>query len=327
MTTSHYRLLRLAILVMGVAYTDIFLIRLIARIGEDLLFLDWVFLVRGVILMCIGIVIAIKLPRTNEHIFFALFLVNFALYSWLASDLRESISDTLAWSATAGSFIYAMIVYPGTSAASLYWEYFAAKRTPLFYKRAILFFTQAKHFWLIFFPVLIGARALAFSDSDVIKESLNILVVLSGLVYFRISYNLAGKTDRSRLAWILWGAIVSLVLTLVDVLIKIFYPAAPPIVSEILIALTAATICISIIMGVFFAGFLDTGLVLRGTIVYSAIFLSVVFLFSFVEHFIEHEIAAIMHIENDMVSAFLAGFLALLIQPLHKKLEHILPKF
>jgi hypothetical protein len=34
-----------------------------------------------------------------------------------------------------------------------------------------------------------------------------------------------------------------------------------------------------------------------------------------------------LHIENDLLNAFLAGILALLIQPLHKKLEKILPKF
>ncbi len=326
MKTSQYRLLRLAILVMGAGYTAIFLIRLISRISDELPFETWVVLVRGVILMTIGLVIAIKLPRANEHIFFALFLVNFALTSWtkLYDDLPWEL-EALSWALTAGSFVYAMIKYPGEKAGALYTEYLAGKRAII--QRPVLFFTDDKKFWLIFFPSLIMLRAFGDLYSNVLSDALNIIVNLCGLVYFRISYSLAGKTDRSRLAWILWGLVVALVVTLIELLIKIFYPQVPPVFFLITFALTSGTISIAIVMAVFFAGFLDTGLVLRGTIVYSVIFLSVVFLFSFVEYFVEHEIAALMHIENDMISAFLAGFLALLINPLHKRLEKVLPKF
>lgn len=327
MKTSHYRLLRLLILMMGGAYCAIFLFRLITRSDSDLSLLNWVFLIRGIIVMLVGLVIAIKLPKTNEHIFFALFLVNFAFYSWLYIGERMWILDTLAWSVTAGSFVYSMIVYPGTSAARLYSEYFKARHHPNWYKRVVLYFTALKKFWLIFFPMLIIARSLAFFLSDTASESLSIFVLVCGLIYFRISYNLTDKTDRSRLAWILWGAILSVLLTLSDVFIQIFYPSAPVMISEIIIALTAGIVCLSIIMGVFFAGFLDSGLVVRGTIVYSAVFFSVIFLFSFIEHYILYGLSVMLHIDGGMTAAFLAGFLALLVQPIHNKLEKKLPKF
>lgn len=327
MKTLNYRLLRSAILILGIAYSTIFLFRILSRTGGDLSLLNWVFIIRGVIVMAVGIVVAAKLPRTNEHIFFALFLVNFAFYSWLTIDNSFWVIDALTWSVTAGSFIFAMIVYPGTSAASLYTEYFKARHHPQWYKKAVLFFTAPKKFWMIFFPLLIAARSLAFFSSDTASESLSIFVLICGLIYFRISYNLAGKTDRSRLAWILWGATLSVLLTLTDVLIQIFYPSAPVMISEIIIALTAGIVCLSIIMGVFFAGFLDTGLVVRGTIVYSAVFLSVIFLFSFIEHYILYGLSVMLHIDGGMTAAFLAGFLALAVQPIHNKLEKKLPKF
>ena len=317
----------MAILLMGLAYTTIFLLRLIAFTSEELSFESWIFLIRGVILMAIGLTIVIKLPRANEHIFFAMFLVNFACTSWLAIGETYWIADVLVWALTAGGFVYAMIKYPGESAASLYAEYFSRKKKSVWYKKPVLYFADAKHFWLLYFPAMILLRASGHFISEVFLDALNIIVNISGLIYFRISYSLAGKTDRSRLAWILWGVVLALLITLVELLVRIFYPEASAEIFRITFALTAATISISIIMGVFFAGFLDSSLVLRGTIVYSAVFLSVVFLFSFVEHFVEHGIAVMFHIENDMVSAFLAGFLALLIQPLHNKLESKLPKF
>ena len=271
--------------------------------------------------------IAIKLRKLNEHIFFALFLVNYAFNSWLMIIPTSWIINALSWSVTAGSFVYAMIKYPGESARSLYEGYFSKKKRPTAFTKAVLFFAEDKHFWLIFFPMMIGLQVAGHFLPGVFFNTLNIVVNICGLIYFRISYTLAGKTDRSRLAWILWGIVAALVVTLVELLINIFYPEASPVIFQVSFALTAAIICISVIMAVFFAGFLDTGLVVRGTIVYSAIFLFVVFLFSVIENLIEHHLAAMLHIENDMVSAFLAGFLALLINPLHKKLEHVLPKF
>ena len=326
MTTRHYRLLRIAIFVMALTYTAYFLAWALPHSPEDFSFTVWVFLIRGVILMSIGVIIAIKLRRTNEHIFFALFLINFASNSWHILETSHWTVDVLSWSLTAVCFIYAMIKYPGASAQSLYASHFAHRKSPKIYKKFVLFFTADKHFWLIFFPALIAVRIAAIFFSDVLSQSLNIFVILAGLVYFRISYRIAGDAGRSRLGWVLWGAVVVLLLTSVNVLIQIFYPEAPPVVWHALTALTAATVCISVVMGVFFAGFLNTELVLRSTIVYSAIFLVIVFLFSFIEHYILHTISYLLHIESEMAGAFLTGTLALIVTPLHNKIEHLVMK-
>ncbi len=327
MKITQYRLIRGTMLAMSGIFSAIFLYWIFSDSIEDLTFEKWVFLIRGVILMTIGIVVVIKLPRMNEHIFFALFLINFSFTSWLALESPVWQIDSFFWALTAGSFVYAMIKYPGASAQALYANYFKQKHAPAIYKAPVLFFTDDKKFWFVFFPLMIIARIAGHFLSNVFMDALNIVVNISGFIYFRISYNLAGKADRSRLAWILWGLVVALVVTLVELLIKVFYPDAAQIIFHFTFALTSATICIAIIMGVFFAGFLDTALVLRGTIVYSIMFLAVIFLFSFIEHYIEHGLAMMLHIESDLISAFMAGFLALAIQPVHKKLEHILPKF
>ena len=326
MTRTHYRLLRTAVFLLAIAYSAVFLAWALPRSAEDFSFTMWVFLIRGVILMSVGIVITFKLRHTNEHIFFALFLVNFASNSWHVLETPHWTVALLSWSLTAASFVYAMIKYPGPSAHSLYATHFAHRRSPALYKKIVLFFTPDKHFWLIFFPALIAARIVAVFFSDVLSQSLNILVILAGLVYFRVSYRIAGHAGRSRLGWVLWGAVVVLVLTLISVLIGIFYPEAPPVVWYTITALTAATVCISVVMGVFFAGFLDTELVLRSTIVYSAIFLVVVFLFSFIETYILHTVSHLLHIQSEMAGAFLTGLLALIVTPLHNKIEHVVKK-
>jgi hypothetical protein len=327
MKTSHYRLLRLAIIIIGLLYSAVSAVNIFSSVAEDIPLAGWVSLTRGILLMVIGIVIAIKLRHANEHIFFAFFLVNFAFNSWLAFIPPYPEIFILSWALTAGSFIYAMITYPGASAAQLYSQYFMMTRHPRLYKNAVLYFITPKHFWLLFFPALITVRTLAFFFVPIMNGPLNMLGILCGLIYFRISYKLAGKSDRNRLAWVLWGVIVSLFLTFIDILIILFYPEAPVIITEVITVLYAATICTSLIMAVFFAGFLDSSLVVRRTIVYSAIFLAVIFLFSFIEHYVLYGLSVMLHIEGGMMSAFLAGFLSLLVQPIHKLLEHKLPKF
>lgn len=327
MKTSHYRLLRIGIIIVGLAYSAVSAVNIISTVAEDIPLYGWVFLIRGILLMVVGIVIAIKLRHANEHIFFAFFLVNFAFNSWLPFGPPSPEIFILFWALTTGSFIYAMITYPGASAAELYSQYFKATRHPRRYKNAVLYFITPKHFWLLFFPMLIAVRTLAFFFADFMYGPLNMVGILCGLIYFRISYKLAGKSDKNRLAWVLWGVIVSLLLTFIDILIMLFYPEAPLMIREAITVLYAVTICISLVMAVFFAGFLDTGLVVRGTIVYSAVFLSVIFLFSFIEHYILYGLSVMLHIEGGMMAAFLAGFLSLLVQPIHKILEHKLPKF
>jgi hypothetical protein len=324
MKTTSYRALRLAMIGLAIGYSIFFLFKLFSY-QKDFSFDDIVFIIRGIILILIGLIIAIKLPRSNEHIFFALFLINFALTSWMFLFEASWITEAITWAFTGGSFVYAMLKYPGTSAQVLYKSYLANKR--LLYKNSVLFFTDDKKFWLIFFPLLIILRIIGHFTTANFLAALDIVVNIAGLLYFRISYSLAGKSDKSRLAWILWGAVLTLAITIIELLVKIFYPEITPLFFQITFGCATATICISIIMGVFFSGFLDTALVLRSTIVYSTMFLVVIFFFSVVENILEHKLSHMLGIENDLINAFLAAFLALAIQPLHKKLEHILPKF
>ncbi|MFI5263541.1 MAG: hypothetical protein ACHQM6_03395, partial [Candidatus Kapaibacterium sp.] len=327
MKTSHYRLLRVAIIILGLVYSAVSAVNILSEVAADIPFNGWVLLIRGIILMVIGMVIAIKLRRANEHIFFAFFLVNLALNSLLPFGSPSPIALDLSWALTTASFIYAMITYPGASAGELYSQYFTTTRHPRRYKNAVLYFIAPKHFWLMFFPALIGIRILASLFATIMYGPLNMLGILCGLIYFRISYKLAGKSDRNRLAWVLWGVIVSLLLSFIDILIILFYTEPPAIIQEVLVVLYALTICISLVMAVFFAGFLDSSLVVRRTIVYSAIFVAVIFLFSFIEHYVLYGLSVMLHIEGGMTAAFLAGFLSLAVQPIHKFLEHKLPKF
>ncbi|MEI8135214.1 MAG: hypothetical protein WCH46_09120 [bacterium] len=326
MTSATYRLLRRLLISLGFASCAILPVHFASHPPSDLQFVDWIFAVRGLVMVVVGLTIAIKLRQANQHIYFSLFLISFAINSWFYVAHPPVLITTLSWALTGSSFVFSMIKYPGAHAKDLYTHYFTHHHS-VFHK-PILLFTDGKKFWLIFFPVLLIFQIFASNvSSGIISQILNTIIIICGFVYFRISYILATKSDRAILAWVLWGVIVTLSLTLIETLVLLLYPEIPYGFIQGYLLMTAATICLSLLMGVFFAGFLDTGLVLRGTIVYSALFLVVIFLFSVIEHFIEKELALMLQIENDLISAFLAGFLALAINPLHKKLEELLPKF
>src|ERR1051325_7506296 len=155
MQTTIYRFLRLGMIGLGIFYTGLFLFGALT-FSQSFSFDNIVFVIRGGILMIVGIIVVIKLPRANEHIFFAFFLINFALTSWLFLFEVSWILESLTWAMTGGSFVYAMVKYPGASAQELYRNYLSRKR-PL-YRNTILFFTGSRKFWLLFFPVLILLR-------------------------------------------------------------------------------------------------------------------------------------------------------------------------
>ncbi|MEP7235710.1 MAG: hypothetical protein ABI778_10480 [Ignavibacteriota bacterium] len=327
MKTSQYRVLRLGILVLGIVYTATAAVSIVPAVSRDMPLFSWVLIIRGLVVMTIGFVITIKLKQTNEHIFFAFFLVNFAFNTWLPFQNPLEVVLIFSWALTSASFIYAMITYPGARAAQLYSGYFGKSKHPRFYKKSVLYFIRTKHFWFLFFPALLAARAVATLYVPTMLAPLNLFAIVCGLLYFRISYNLAGRADKNRLAWVLWGLTVSLLLTVIDILILFFYAQPPQLFRDVLSVLYASTICISIIMAVFFAGFLDSSLVVRRTIVYSAVFLLVIFAFSFIEHYVLYGLSVMLDIEGGMTAAFLAGFLSLAVTPIHKFLEHKLPKF
>lgn len=94
--------------------------------------------------------------------------------------------------------------------------------------------------------------------------------------------------------------------------------------SYILICLV---ICFSFIMAIFFYGSTDAHIVVRKTIIYSALFLTGLFIFGVLEHFVVHIIGHALHIKNSILNSCLGAAIALLIRPLHNKVEHRLEKW
>lgn len=334
MTLRQYQSLRLTILLAGIVYSVASAALIYARISSEVLvpvgFEEWCFVARGAVMLLIGFFVVLNIRTAHSHIYFGLFLLNFGLISILTSsenvlprEFPWSLAIPLVWALSAASFIFAMMRFPGEDAHAMY-TVWLDRRLPLL-KQPMLWATATGHFWWVIFPLLFATKALVHIWSVALpNDLLNIAALLAGLLYFSMSYSVSHKNDRSKLGWILWGLVLSLTFFILEL---IWVYCFSNYSSSIFQLLEVATQIVAVIFSVFFAGAVQAGLVVRRTIIYSTTFLSVIFLFSVVENLIEHRLSHAMHIENDIVGAVLSGVLALAVQPLHKKLEHVLPKF
>jgi hypothetical protein len=157
--------------------------------------------------------------------------------------------------------------------------------------------------------------------SSVLTFALNMGILLTGLVYFRISYHFSGPQNQNRLTWLLWGLVGTIALYAVQLFLLLLYPDMVYLRVGVYV-LTSLVVCLSFIFFIFFSGSTDARIVMRKTILYSAVFLSGLFLFGAVEHYVIHVLAHALHVQSSFLSSCLGAAIALLARPLHHRVEH-----
>lgn len=291
----------------------------------------WSSLVMTVILIGLGVILAIVLKRPSYHLFLAAFLISFgSTYTYLQAWGWTSDSDLLPSAVhvtvTGALFIYSMLRFAGYRRSEAYQHYFNQHKRPAFYKNIVTFFAKDKPFWFVLVPILLVLSILSRLISSSMVLVLNILILFIGLIYFRISYSFSGKENQGRLAWLLWGLISCIVLYIIGLFLRLLYPDLIYVHLADYI-LTCLVICFSFIMSIFFSGSTDAHIVVRKTLIYSVLFLTGLFIFGVLEHFVVHIIAHSLHLENSILNSCLGAAIALLIRPLHHKVEHWLEKW
>jgi hypothetical protein len=284
-----------------------------------------------IILVVMGVLLAIRLPSLSYHVFLAGFLIffahSFAIFQgwwWLpGSAIWMQLANT---SVTGALFIYSMMRFSGKHNRDAYRQYFVGRRRPKFYKNIVVFFSQDKPFWLLLFPLLLAGTLGDYYFTHVIGALLNILILVLGLIYFRISYAFSGKENQNRLTWMLWGLIMVIGFYFVELFLFIFYDDLGDVFMAVYL-IKLLIICLSFALSIFFFKSTDARFFVRKTLIYGAILLAGLFVFGTIEHFIIHTIAHSLHIQSSLLNSCLGAALALLIRPLHHKVEHWLTQW
>ena len=339
MTPARYRIVRLLFITIGVGYfiaislsqffyPDQFSSALINATTTPVMW--WHDYILSGVLIIVAVVLAFKLAKPSYHLFLAAALIFFSIVAsiyrwpdWISGNGYFTLSVLSAF--TGALFIYSMMRFAGKHSTAEYGKYFLRRKRLGFYKKVVVFFSQDRPFWLILFPVLSGLMIGGSYLGPDIEFMVNILILIIGLIYFRISFYFAGAENRNRLAWLLWGLIAIIGLYVVQLFLYIFY-ADQIILLVITLFLTSLVICLSFIMSIFFSRSTDARFVVRKTLIYGAILLVGLFIFGAVEHYVIHAISHALHIKDSILNSCFGAAIALTIRPAHHRLEHWLKK-
>lgn len=292
----------------------------------------------SLIMIITGLLLAWGLKKRSYHIFFAFFLClvgsNITLYfAWaFVSDLWYYIIAAGSFWLSASFFIYSTIRFSGKFSAEAYHNFFKGKRRPHWYKAFVIYFSDGRHFWFMLSPAILLLYCLSYLGSLYIAPALGVVVHLLvfaiGLVYFRITYHLSGHESRNKLAWLLWGLIATISVFCVRLILELFLTKyLTDVLAILLLTLYHLIVCFSIVMTVFFAKATNARLVVKKTILYSILLLSGLLVFGILEHYLIHVMSHVLHVESSILSSVLGGSIALLLRPLHHRVEHWLNHF
>lgn len=335
MTPAWYRFLRLLIISFGIAhlvavslaqfvFSEHHITESINPVKTPVMW--WHDYIMCVLLMLIGLVLAFRLKQSSYHLFLAGFLICFAasftvVRAWYLRPPGGAFIEATQGAVTGAIFIYSMMRFAGRHSPEAYGQYFLRRKRPGWYKRAVMFFSKDRPFWFLLFPVIAGFLISSLFIGSVVSAILNVLILIIGLIYFRISFYFAGSENRNRLWWLLWGLTATIVLYLMQFFLWLFYPELKWMALAAY-GLTSLVVCLAFIMSIFFFRSTDARFVVRKTVIYGAIFLAGLFVFGAVEHYVIHTIAHALHLQSSILNSCFGAAMALMIRPLHHKVEH-----
>lgn len=203
------------------------------------------------------------------------------------------------------------------------WGKYRALRTPL---RALL---RPVVLW----PVIIVLSALpSTSTNSVVGESLRVLIVAMGIVYFYINYRSGDAEVRRKVLWFLAAAIATLAVSLLSVAAIAALGDTGSGLLRTVLAFTLRSVDSLAIVGcfaaaVFYAGAISPSLVIRKTVVFGLTSSLLLFVFASVEVFLHHQIVHWLEVTDTLASSLIGGAFGLTFHPVKHFFEGLLKRF
>lgn len=186
------------------------------------------------------------------------------------------------------------------------------------------FFLKPRNLWIGMTLILLAISIAEVYLPFLLGVPTSLLILLTGLGYFYISFKVTTGVDHARTLWLFWG-LAMYTITMVLYLVLNIYSTGPDDVVQLLIAILSLLILFfSFMMSLFWADTFNTGRFVRRSTVNAILFLLVVFIYNTLEHYVLHWVSHKLHISDAMVSSLLSGVLVLCINPLHHRLTAFL---
>ncbi len=194
---------------------------------------------------------------------------------------------------------------------------------------AVTFLLRAPAVWGL--AALAAVLAASFESLHALN-AVQIFVVLTGVVYFYITYRGADAEAKRKVLWFFEATLATLaILVIVVALRAALLGSDSPTLRDVLqlivnvVSGLATVVCFA--AAVFYAGAVSPALIVRKTLVYAATVAVLLFLFAAVEIFIVESLVHALHVTDRFASALLGATFGLGFHPLKHRIEHLLRRF
>lgn len=272
------------------------------------------------LLSFLSLIILIKTKQQIGNLMFALFLSLLSV-DWILVHFKiighNWVSDV---------FLLCISIITGTVFIKAF-QYFPRQITEediksVFPKGIILSkyatFTIKNNSWLIF-PLILVVIALFVSTM-----LMNVFILITGLIVFYVNFKKSSLNERNKILWLFWGVLTYSFLVITYLLLNYFNKENSDALNVIFNVLKNFVLLFSLFMSLFFSNTFDTGILIRQTLVDSAIFIIIIIVYNTVEHYFLHWLSHTLEISNVLLSSLLSGILVLVFNPVHHKLMNYL---
>jgi len=194
--------------------------------------------------------------------------------------------------------------------------------------RPLSWLLKMQYCCLIFLPVFLGIAWLAPGLNFLIRTwMIDAIAITVGSCYVFIQIKCSSRNQLQPLYWWLWVLLMYLLFYIYSIITQLLKLGFPDEIWRILFTVTLISIIICCLMTIYFTDLLDATLVLRKTFLYGSLVLILLIFFGSMEHYVIHNLAEWLHLENNVISSILAGLTGLLFHPLKEKLSHWIKHF
>lgn len=273
------------------------------------------------LLALMALFIAVKAKEARGRYLYALFIACLILnsrwlYQWITNDYIRVLIYSLENALTCTLFILANQHFPQQVTPAAVGEVFKIKLL----RGYLNWLLKPANLWRFGTAIFLIA-SYAFTFFHLPEVIIDLVIIFSGFLFLYINYNRTVVSSRNSILWLFWGILSYTMLVIFSTLLEIFTSVPNPYLNLVIALLINFVLLIMVFMSVFFADSFDTGFIIKRTIIDGFLFLLVVLVYNFIEHYLLHIINEHLEINDGFISSLLSGVLVLVISPLHHRLE------
>lgn len=278
-----------------------------------------------------GMYILIWSRKSTPSIYYALFIL-----VWANTEGLHFVNDTNAF-ATAAQYLYnieyALLFVTGIKLAQEFPYHLDTKNIARVYHRTkggrlimrpLIWMLQKNRTWILILPV---SLVLTFTADRLYVKLYSVLLICLFLAYIWGQHLYINIKKAMLLYWVIWAAVCQLFVSLFYFLVLLYGVNNLNYIEDVLNIVGCLSAMVATAMVVYFSDLLDSGLILRKTLLYGVLFFIITIIFGAFEHFVIHNLSHWLRLNDVYVISIFSGILGMGIHPLKEKIEHGIKHF